>query len=73
MPFRFATREGGLRLVDARAAMGGGVTLEFAGLPALYKLYVIQDLTRPDEPLEEEACKEFLRELLPELEKCFRA
>jgi hypothetical protein len=47
--------------------------LEFAGLPALYKLYVIQDLARPDEPLEEEACKEFLRELLPELEKCFRA
>ncbi len=46
---------------------------QFAGLPALYKLYVIQDPVRPDERLDEEACRGFLRELLAELDNAFRA
>ena len=40
----------------------------FAGAPALYKLYVIQE-TAPDDRSADEACTEFLREFLPALNK----
>jgi hypothetical protein len=44
--------------------------LEFARRPALYKLYLVQRMTRPDEPLEEGPGPDFLRVLLPELRRC---
>lgn len=40
----------------------------FAGSSALYKLYVVQEVTRDDE-LAERACTEFVGQLLPELNK----
>jgi hypothetical protein len=43
--------------------------LTFARLPALYKLYVIRPLDRPPERLEEDPAVDFLRQLLPELDK----
>ena len=39
--------------------------LSFAGEPMLYKLYVVREMTQPDEPLESDACVEFMQELLP--------
>jgi hypothetical protein len=41
----------------------------FARFPALYKLYVIRQLPREDEALEEDPSVEFLRALLPALQK----
>ncbi len=41
--------------------------LAFARQPALYKLYVIQGLSRPDEAAEEGPTPEFLRAFLPQL------
>jgi hypothetical protein len=41
----------------------------FARHPALYKLYVIRPLARDDEPLEEDPALEFLRALVPALDK----
>ena len=41
--------------------------LAFAGEPLLYKLYVIRELSQPDEPLEGDACVEFMQELLARL------
>jgi hypothetical protein len=43
--------------------------LKFARFPALYKLYVISEMNKRDEPLEEGACVQFLPELLPELQR----
>lgn len=42
----------------------------FARAPALYKLYVIRQLPREDEPLEDDPAAEFLRALVPALQKC---
>jgi hypothetical protein len=39
--------------------------LSFAGEKVLHKLYVIREMVQPDEPLEGDACVEFMRELLP--------
>jgi uncharacterized protein DUF3485 len=39
----------------------------FAGEKVLHKLYVIRELAEPNEPLETDACVEFMRELLPAL------
>lgn len=39
--------------------------LSFAGEPMLYKLYVVREMAQADEPLESEACVEFMQELLP--------
>ena len=44
--------------------------LAFAGLPALYKLYVVQPLSRPDEALDQGASHAFLQRMLPELHRC---
>ena len=34
----------------------------------LYKMYVIREMMTPDEPLDGDACVEFMREVLPLLE-----
>ena len=39
----------------------------FAGEKVLYKLYLIRELAEPNEPLETDACVEFMCELLPAL------
>ncbi|HEY1380608.1 MAG TPA: exosortase-associated EpsI family protein [Gemmataceae bacterium] len=41
--------------------------LTFARKPALYKLYVVRELARPDEPLDGDPALDFVRGLLPEL------
>lgn len=43
--------------------------LELAREPAMYKLYVVQRMTRPDEPLDEGHARDFLQVLLPELRR----
>jgi hypothetical protein len=47
----------------------------FARYPILYKMYVVRELPRADEPLEEDPSVDFLRLLLPEIQKAslFRA
>lgn len=37
----------------------------FAGEKVLYKLYLIREMVQPDEPLEGDACVEFMHEVLP--------
>lgn len=44
----------------------------FAGRRSLYKIYVIQELTGGPERLDEESCAEFMRRLVPELERALR-
>ena len=39
--------------------------LSFAGEKVLYKLYVIREMVQPDEPIDGDACVEFMQELLP--------
>jgi Protein of unknown function (DUF3485) len=39
--------------------------LSFAGERVLYKMYLIREMTQPDEPLETDACVEFMNEVLP--------
>ncbi len=39
----------------------------FAGEKVLYKLYLIREMAQPDEPMETDACVEFMQELLPAL------
>lgn len=41
--------------------------VHFAGEKRLHKLYVIREMLQPDEPLDGDACVEFLQELLPAL------
>jgi uncharacterized protein DUF3485 len=43
--------------------------LAFAGQPLLYKLYIQRELVSADDPLEGDPCVEFMRTLLPELER----
>jgi hypothetical protein len=43
--------------------------LVFARYPALYKLYLVRHLTNPDESLDGDPCLDFLRALLPELQR----
>jgi hypothetical protein len=43
--------------------------IEFGSRPALYKLYLVERMTRPDEALEEGGAAEFLRQMLPQLRK----
>jgi hypothetical protein len=43
--------------------------LTFARFPALYKLYLIRETGARDEHLEDDPCKEFMQQLLPELRK----
>jgi hypothetical protein len=44
--------------------------LTFGGRSALYKLYVIHRMARPDETIDEGAGRAFMQVLLPELRKC---
>jgi len=44
--------------------------LEFARLPALYKLYVVRRLSAPDEPLDKDPALDFLSAAVPELRRC---
>jgi hypothetical protein len=39
--------------------------LSFAGEKVLYKMYLIREMTTPDEPLETDACVEFMHDVLP--------
>jgi hypothetical protein len=39
--------------------------LSFAGEKVLYKMYLIREMVQPDEPLEGDACIEFMQDLLP--------
>ena len=43
--------------------------LTFARYPLLYKLYLIRDLSRSGEPLEDDPCVDLMRQLQPELKK----
>jgi hypothetical protein len=44
--------------------------LAFAQASALYKLYLVQPLAQPDEPLAGGVAQDFLQVLLPELKRC---
>lgn len=44
--------------------------LHFASARALYKLYVVRHLARPDEPAEQDPTPGFLQLLMPELNRC---
>ena len=39
--------------------------LSFAGEKVLYKLYLVREMVQSDEPLDTDACVEFMQELLP--------
>lgn len=43
--------------------------LKFAGEKVLHKLYVIREMLQADEPLEGDACVDFMSDLLPELRR----
>jgi hypothetical protein len=43
--------------------------VQFAAKPVLYKLYLVRELTSPDEPLEEDPCIDLMHDLLPQLQK----
>jgi hypothetical protein len=42
--------------------------MAFCKAPALYKLYVVQEMANPDEPLLNDDCADFLRSLLPSMD-----
>jgi len=44
--------------------------LAFAREPALYKLYVIRSLTKPDGPVEADVAQDFLKQFLPAMQRC---
>jgi hypothetical protein len=43
--------------------------LTFAGKPFLYKLYVVRQMTRADEPVDQDPATAFLTELIPQFHK----
>jgi hypothetical protein len=43
---------------------------EFALQPALFKLYVVRRLTRPDESLQRDPATDFVQQLVPALRRC---
>jgi len=43
--------------------------LAFARRPALYKLYVIREMSSGDEPLDSDPCHDLMKQLLPELQR----
>jgi hypothetical protein len=47
--------------------------LAFAGLPLLFKLYAVRELTGPLQRVEDDPCLDLLRELLPEINKAISA
>jgi hypothetical protein len=42
----------------------------FAGVPVLYKLYLLRDLPAGNQPLADDPCVDFFKRLQPELHKC---
>jgi len=63
-----------LRLYWSWSATGAWETpasprFHFGRFGALYKLYVIRELSRPDEPAADDPSPEFLRQFLPEVHK----
>jgi hypothetical protein len=76
--YRFQKREAAvpeyLRILCSWGAAGAwraadAPRLEFSHLPTLYKMYIVRQLPRLDEPLTDDPTVEFIRVLLPELEK----
>jgi Protein of unknown function (DUF3485) len=76
--YRFQKREAAvpeqLRVFCSWAAAGAwraadSPRMEFARLPFLYKMYIVRQLSSADEPLTDDAAVEFIRVLLPELER----
>jgi hypothetical protein len=47
--------------------------LTFAHCPVLYKFYLVQPLSRPDEAIDTGVGREFLRVIMPELQHCLSA
>ena len=46
---------------------------DFAGKPCLYKLYVVREMAKPNEPINQDPATELIKELMPQLqEKLFR-
>ncbi len=43
--------------------------MTFAPYPALFKLYLIREMSNPDEPVPDDACIDLMRQLLPELQR----
>jgi hypothetical protein len=43
--------------------------VSYAGVPVLYKLYLVRDLPAGNSPLEDDPCLEFFKQLQPELHK----
>lgn len=43
--------------------------IDFGARPALYKFYLVEQMPRPDEPIEESAAVQFLRVMQPELHR----
>jgi hypothetical protein len=41
----------------------------FAGKPYLYKLYVVRQMARPDEPVEKDPALDLMKELMPQLQE----
>jgi hypothetical protein len=63
-----------LRVYWAWTAQGawqapGSARSAFAGQPAVYKLYLMREMTSSNEQLEDELCQDFLRVLLPRLDE----
>jgi hypothetical protein len=44
--------------------------LKYSRLPALYKIYLVRRLARPDESLDKDPSLDFLQVVVPELRKC---
>ena len=47
--------------------------LWFALLPALYKIYVVRQMSAADEPLDKDPALDFLRVAVPALRECLNA
>jgi hypothetical protein len=54
---------------DGKWVAADSPRLSFARFPALYKLYVIHRMARPDEPAQDDAAPDFIKLLIPELQK----
>jgi hypothetical protein len=76
--YRFRKRDSAipmyLRVLYSWGAAGAWRAVEtprlaFARQPLLYKMYVVRELTDPDEPLKDDPALDFIRILLPQLQK----
>ena len=69
-----ADSQSSLRIFWSWLAGGGWKVAEnprlaFAGEAVVHKMYLIRDLTTPDEPVETDPCVEFMHDLLPVLQR----